>query len=792
MSAPPPDSLNDLLPDGILKMPVPTIRDGQTRMNDASACKRLVQQLMREDEMRSWRRAVAKGCLDRNPPYRMTPPGFSWTCNVNFGQLEGLMDSMRIPYWALFTGAPTYATFKTEFDRENPDSEKWNNIIAEEFTDMLNRWKQFRWHNKAKEFEMLFEGWGPLIFESPTDWRFTSIPARCIKVPKGAYSVIDDRLPFVVVMRDYRVHELWDKISDESAATAAGWNVPEVKWAIQYACNGNNAPGIGGVGAGSGRDWEYWQQQLKNADYAVSYSDADVIRCGMVFLKEYGKDGKPGRISVFIITIADDSRPDYKPGTDNAKNAFLYKQVGQYENYTEALNVYFQNTGDGTWHSVVGAGLKAVKHIDIENRLLCSLVDGAKLGSTPILETDSASSQDKMELMLLGPIARLSPGVKLSQNRIAQDLQGPLAVVRVLENSRAQNIGHYAQRSQGRDDGRGEQPTAEAVRQQAHKETALNQAQIDQYQDDLDTTYTEVWNRASKKPDEESRRMIDNCLKRGVPEEALERMCWVKANRLAGYPSPEMRKQQAREGMGMIGTLPQKGKQNMINEAICALYGPDKIAVFNPPMEQPDLDAALSQLENGAMEQGVQPIIVSGMNNATHLQIHLAFASETMEPLRAAMEEGGSIDPAALQEAFDYISVLGPHCQEHLDALAQDPSGKSLHQQFSAALKNVASFHSKLRNSIIESRKAAEQAVMEEQNAIALGAMDQAKMASLQADVERKNIKAASDIRVKTWKAQETQKLKTWQTGKNVQLTAAKTISDQEIKRRAAQNDKAA
>lgn len=777
-----PDT-HDLLPDAILRLPVPAIRSGETRMNDAQACKRLVQQLLLEDQPRSWRRAVAKGCYDRNSPFSRVLPGFNWTCNVNFGQMEGLLDTARIPYYALFSGAPTYCSFKTNYQPENPDRAKWEEKIAEKWTDLLNRWKQFRWHNRAKEFEMLFEGWGPIVFESPTDWRFTSIPARCIKVPKGSYSVLDDRLPFLVVMRDYRVHELWDKISDEGAADAAGWNVPEVKYAIQHACY--NSPN--GLPPAGQDNWEFWQQRLRNFDLAVSYSDSDVIRCGMVFLKEYGKDGEPGKISVFIVTVSDMTAPMRDNDQDPKPNAgYLYKQVGQYNSYQEAINVYFQNTGDGTWHSVVGMGLKSVKHIDIENRLLCQTVNLAFLSATPIFIPGTNQDKDGLQLMVMGPIAMAKPGTEIAQTRFGADIQGPLSVNRVLENNLAQNIGHYAQRSMAREDGRGEQPTATQVELQASKETALTTAQIDSYYDEMDITYEEMFRRVMKEPDKEARRFVAECLEAGVPREALDKMCYVKANRLSGYPSPENRRRQAREGMGVIGMLPQSGKRNMLNEWICAFYGPDKIAVFNPELPEPDVDAALAQLENGILVQGIEPITPPEVNNATHLQIHLEFAAEKMDPLRTAMEEEGQLDPAALEEAYQYISALGPHCQAHLDALKEDPSADSLYEQFKAALGNVASFHGKLYNAIRQARRDAQQAALEAQNANALGVMDQAKLQSMQAEVQRDNLKAASDIQIKRWKAEQGQQLKTWKTGQDTRLKAAQTAADTQIKRSAA------
>ena len=346
--------MTDELPDQLLVAPTALTKSSETRMKDAAACRKLVRQLMTEDEPRSWRRAVTKGCYDGNPPMSRVPPGYSWTCNLNFGEMEGLMDSARIPYYALFSGVEYYTLFKTGYQRENPDNERWNKIVCEEWTRMLNRWKQFRWHMRASEFEMLFEGWGPLMFENQTDWRFTSVPARCIKVPQGAYSCVDERLPYLVILRDYRIHELWNKISDPESATATGWNVDAVKEAICRAGNRKNS---------TNNNWEYWQQRLRNADYCASFSEADIVPCAMVLVQEAAKGGKRGKISSFTVTV------DEISSKEGGGYEYLCSQPNQYDEYHEAIIVCFQNTGDGTWHSVRGIALKSFKHIEVSSNI---------------------------------------------------------------------------------------------------------------------------------------------------------------------------------------------------------------------------------------------------------------------------------------------------------------------------------------------------------------------------------------------------------------------------------------
>jgi hypothetical protein len=199
-------------------------------------------------------------------------------------------------------------------------------------------------------------------------------------------------------------------------------------------------------------------------------------------------------------------------------------------------------------------------------------------------------------------------------------------------------------------------------------------------------------------------------------------------------------------------------------------------------MPEPTYDSAWAVRENAAMQQGEQPLVVSGMNHAIHLEVHLQDAAEQMAPLQEAMEEGG-IDPAALEKAYQYIGILGPHAEDHLAQLEQDPSAENLVQLFRTQLKNVAAFHGKLRGAILDARRMAQQQALEQQNATALSIKDQAELQSMQADIQREDAKAAADVRRKDWKAQEAQRLKTWQAGQKNQLDTAKAIGDQRIKR---------
>ena len=124
--------------DEIIRLPdqVKNIETG-SRISSAYDARRLLSQALQEDQIRSRQRAVVDGCMDGNAPVSqqlLNQQGRAWECNINWLGLESIVDSSRVPYYALFSGVPTYANFKTAYEQDNPDAEIWNKKISEKFT----------------------------------------------------------------------------------------------------------------------------------------------------------------------------------------------------------------------------------------------------------------------------------------------------------------------------------------------------------------------------------------------------------------------------------------------------------------------------------------------------------------------------------------------------------------------------------------------------------------------------------------------------------------------------------
>jgi AcrR family transcriptional regulator len=755
-------------------------------MADAAQARELIGLAIQEDRGRSQQRGRVKGMIDGNAPYdegKRKEAGIEWTANLNFGDGKAILQSARTPYYQLFKGVQNYATFATNYDTDNPDRTIWEDSIAKRFTCLLDRWKQFDWHMQASQYQLLLEGWSPLIFDKDGDWRFKSIPANAILVPKEACSTVDDRLPWVAVRVPYRVHELYDFIRNPDAAKDKGWNVELVKQVIMSASqsmypqrNWNTVP------------WETWQQDFKNKDLAVSYTKADIVYCCYLFVREFAKGGEPGKVSKFIVTEQVLAGAQNTGESSSVADGFLYEDIGKYDDYGDAMTVFFLDSGDGTWHGQRGLAMECFKHVEVMNRLKCRAVDGAFIRGSLVIKPNQQSDLQKMQVAQVGPVTYIPPGTEVVTGQLTGAIDEALAVDRLLTNHLANNIGHFNQRSVGgREDGRGEARTAAEIQAQIAKEATLSDGQITLYYSTLDCLYEQVFKRALTSSDPEAIRFRELLKRDGVPQEALDDMEYVRANRLAGYGSLQMRQMSDEQMLKIFSMLPTDGQRNVIDDYISTWKGPDKVSRYNPRIDYPDVDEAWAAMENAVIKSGEVMPVISGQDPVKHLTIHLADVEEQMSPLDQAIQVGEQIPAQVLQEAMGYLRNMLPHVQEHLQLLRVDPYRKQVAQKFDADLKAAVAFNGKLYGELRKAERAERQQQLDQQTASSLDVKTEAQIRNealkTEADINRKDIKTQADIALKARKAQSSESLQTWQADQKNRREAATTLNGIQLDR---------
>lgn len=723
-------------------------------MDSADDARGLLRKWVREDQLRSQQRALCKGNLDGNPPYGGMNKKFApWSADINFLTGRARIQAAMNPRTALYAGVDNYFVLKPETRPQDKEHETWGQKMTYHFSKMVKTWGGWDWHQRHRIKQLLVEGWGPVIFDgNDDDWRFRAIDAASVFVPRGTASALDERTAAVALLVPYFTHELYAMIKDEDKASKRGWNPRAVKWAIK-----NGASSIGGVKFQM-EAWEVWQEYYQRRDLYAGLANSDIVFCCHLYVKEYTEKGQKN-ISHFMFT-----QDDYAAEDPEDRN-FLFKQIRRYENYDEAAIVYFRDIGDGTWHSVRGLAMESFRHDVLLNRLKSRLADRAFLDSTTLIASSDQRMKDKQEqLNLTGSVTFLAADSQILNSGFAGNINSVVEAIRTFSNEIDANTSSANPRTIMRQDGKGEAPTKFQVQAQLTADSSLSQGEIRLEYLTTDRVGYQMARRALKRNtgDEEAKKFQEACFNDGVPEDVLYGPVCVVANRLSGYGSAQMRNIAVDGLLEIAPMMPEEGKSNLLDDVIVArTENPELITRYNPKVKVPDSDDQTIVFENTSARAGVAPVLVSGQNNVKHLTGHTEDATAMLAPLKEALDAGEQPDPAAMEEAYQYATIMAPHMQEHLALLKGDQSRKSLYQYFEGEIKGIFAFHGKLRQALRAAANAAAQAELEQQNANALGIMDQAKLESMKSDQELKRMKAAGDMALRAEKSGAQNRIKT-------------------------------
>jgi len=737
----------------------------ESRLKDGASARMLIQKVIIEDSNRGRMRALVKGLVDGNPPYseaKRRQNRLEWTANINFMQGQAMMDSTAVPYYSIFNGVENYAECRTAYQPDHPDHEYWCERISLRNHQLWRRWTEFDWHIQQISYWMRLHGIGPVFWDNDADWRFRSMDTGNLLAPQGSASVIDKRMPFLVMRVAYRVHELFAKIEDEEIAREAGWNVEYVKTAIKYAARGM-APNAQWWAS----PWEFYQKRLKDNDMFVSFTTADQIFCSYLFVQELdGKITKTLSVEGGVPQASALPNPAYKD------KDFLCYQPKRYDSFDECVQAFFLNSNDGSFHSVRGYGTAGFKYFELSNRLLCRASDGVFMKGSLVLQPGTSKNSDKLQLTQHGPVTWLPAGAELKQIQMQGATDELLAFHRVLNNQFSSNMGVNIGQPLSRTDGRGEVPTAEQIRAQVSQDATISQGQMTLFYLQLDGLYAQTFKRQVVSDDAEAKRFRDECIADGVPEEALRDMEYVRANRSSGYGSPQMRQQTDQQMMVFLPMLPEEGRQAFLEDAVAGIKGAEKVRRYVPKQRVPGNDEWMASVENDMMDDDRMPVLSSGQDDVIHLHSHLQDAANKLAPIQQAMDAGQPQDPAELQKLYGYVSILAQHCEAHLANLQRDPTRKGLVVMFQEQLAHLVSFSGKLRSAYIRAVKDQQLAAAQDQQATTLNALDQAKLQSVQVENLLKASKTAASIKTNDAKAQNTMRINALKAAQDVKIKA--------------------
>lgn len=628
---------------------------------------------------RSKKRALVKGLVDGNPPYRdgdLRAAGRAEQCNVNWRGAESYLNNGRSPFYDVFSESPTFVTATATRGDEMKRVEH-GNIVTEEFDTLVrDEDEDFDYEMQISQYHMVLYGCGPLMFEDEYSYCAIAIPTQNLLVPEFALSN-QNKWEECAVLVDYYAHDLYKRIRNDKAATAMGWKLEAVRSAIINAQPKNRG--------GQTSNWDWYQQQLKNNSFGSVGSN--VIQCAHYFVREFPEGNEEeGRITHAMVLI------DRSTGGKEV-NDFLFKRVGRFENWRQVIHpMYYDNDGGGYHHSVTGMGTKMASAMDADNRLTCNQFDKA-FAPKQLFRPTTANAEETMKIRNVGDWGVLPVGYEAVQMPIGGFMEDSIIMSREI---RARISAQLSQYRQNMEEKSGNPVTAEEIKVRQSTNSQLGKTQLNHYYRQLDWYYKEKFRRAALARNEnmpygkQAKEFQQRCTERGVPIEVV-RSAKVQATRIIGQGSPMIRQQITGEFLASSNLNPSSaGRQNILDDYYASRAGQALVRRYSPKvMEMPadDDNRALAMMQVAGAKIGVPPVISPNQNNRIFAETFMQAMFQSLESL----EQGGNP-----MEVHAFIQTLGPATGQHIQMLGQDPRNKQMAAKLEKDWKKIAIMADKL------------------------------------------------------------------------------------------------
>lgn len=641
-------------------------RDGQVpacRMRDAMATQDFVRILIDNDNKASKKRALVNGLVDGNPPYErsaLVKANRADAANVNWGVGRAFLDSGAGAFYDLVAEAPGFLSIKTSYGEDEDRIEEYSRTMSSEADRILSMDPVWDYNRQVSIWDMVLHGCGPFLFEDNYGVLPKAFHCGDLKVPKRTKS---DTFYWDagVILCDYYPPELYEFIKDEKMATARGWDVEYTKAVIQNAMNIVAQPG-------RAYDWEYYQQELKNNSYQY-VDDTKICSLAQVFWKEFN-----GRVSHGIVER--DQATGRLPTKDprdkgQGKSAcYLFQSVGRFANFQQVIHpMYFDHGNGGFHHSVTGLGVKMYSQFVYQNRLLCNLLDKAFSPKT-LFKPMSTEGTERFQLAVHGDYACLPKGYDAIQNPITGMMTEGLTMNEEINQVMQSNLSSYRQAVPMQTSGN--PPTKFQKQLEATQQSALANTTFNRYYEQLDLLYAEIARRLCdlNSTDKRAQEFQERCVKLGVKRECFGRIEKVEAVRVVGKGSTFMRKMAVDGVAAIVGSLPEDGRNNWLNDKIAAEAGQNAVARYNPAKKKNQL-ANDQQAEAfqwvASMKVGVPPVVTSTQNPVTYAGTFLTAAVHALESVRQGADKN---------EVIAFLDIAGPAVKAQLMRFSQDPTRK--------------------------------------------------------------------------------------------------------------------
>lgn len=600
----------------------------KSRIEDFRAACGLVEQLREGYGERNRKTAQIRGMFDGNPPFnqaKLNSKGMSWYPNFNTLEGDAFGSSAKVPYYDLFASAPHHIEVSLELGKGNEDMEAYHSrCVTEELDRTVRDWSAFDPTMGKLIDDYVKFGKGYLMWPDPVSWKFKRIAWHRVLVPDDT-DVDLSEWEYFAVLRNFNVHELFNRIRNGQTAERSGWRREAVLSAIRTASK---------IQPANNQDWVSVQQQLKDHDLFVS-TTPDRVETAFLFVREFS-----GKWSQMIVPLGGYQKDSTKTGDKDA--GFLYRRNGLYDKVEHIIAPFFFDVEDGSVNGLSGLGKDIFALMQAKDRMRCAQVSNVFLRSSILMQAKSGSGRQKASLNQIGNVCVIPEGYDIQQSTVLGDIESTVVVNADIDRMLQSNTGIYRPQFEKP---AGNPETATAAQLRFTQGTVLTNSAVNRFHSQLDRAYSEMYRRIVKSGDKEAVQFRKWTKERGIPNEALSKTRSVRSFRNVGNGSVYLRQTGISNLLPLYAEMPESGKQNFLADAVAANAGQQKVELYLPRADianTPSRHTWEAQVENDSLSHGSPAQWTPEQDDIIHLQVH----AQAVEQALGSVQQGG--DPAAV------------------------------------------------------------------------------------------------------------------------------------------------
>lgn len=678
--------------DGLADWKEEDAKPPEHRIKNSKSAHALYVSAKEADKGNAYNRKLVQEMLDE-PPYddaELDSLGHADAVNLNFLEGAAVVESALASYNDLTSSVDSLVKVHTTYG-EGEERLEWENIIAEEFSRMCREWPRFEFNVQHLSSKFVLHGVGIAYFDHDIDWRWKTSGLGDFLLPRDT-EACEEEVDYAITTRSYPVHKLYSFIADPAVAKTLGWNVDAVRKSIWNAFKGGyqDSPSI--------TDWEEFQEQIKNNDLFISHAKAARVKVNHYFIREFD-----GTISHYLGDEA------------GQLEEFLFKRESRFKQASDCFTIFTYGIGNGFYHGIRGLGFKIFPQVQMSNRLQCRAVEGGMLASSMLIQPQSATDLEALNLIYYGPYAVLPPEMKVVERTVPNFAQSVLPVVSLLSRQVQNNTGSYQPRAVSPESS-GTERTKFEVQAQLQQEATLSTSAMNLFylplKRLLSASFRRVQNRDYRQDDPGGREVFElrrRCAARDVPMEAIYKVDRIEAVRAIGYGSPGNRLLAMDDINQLAPQFDPTGRRNALRDRVAVRVGYE---TANRYVQKPDdaarppVDAKIAELENAALQQGQLVSVHPDEMHEVHLGIHMGDMAHTL-----SLADQGQADPHGI---LTYFSQAFPHAGKHVQFLSSDSMKQELVGEIEKALDKMANDVTRIQKAVLAEMQA-KQAAMEEQ-----------------------------------------------------------------------------